>query len=418
VPGSNEVAADGGARRSLPLFIAMAGLPVTAAAMLLLRTDVVLSREMTWDLLYNLAGAWQLLNGHIPHLDFHEPVGALNFLVTRIGFELAGLSPFAFVAGTLLVALAVFASATAAAIARLRLVPALLFVTFACLLVLMPANVGDKPNAYSFAMSYNRYGWSLLSILTLIFFLPRRDSGQRYGIDLLNAAAVLLAMYYIKITYFAAALGLLAAAIALSPHMWSRRRGWLLLLGLLLANAAAPWNSGYLHDILAAAHAGAVRNSVTFHLNNLFANIEGYAAYATLLGVALWLSARGLAPVRLPLAIAAILAAGLLVLSQNQQSHGLPLGIVAAFVLYDHVHQRWSSSVPALPMLALFVLGSVGASAYSLVSYSAQSARGDALQVVTATQIKGLAVPAEPPGLLAAFASDQPTPGLLNAARR
>ncbi|WP_296378521.1 hypothetical protein [Reyranella sp.] len=28
------------------------------------------------------------------------------------------------------------------------------------LLVLRPANVGDPPNAYSFAMVYNRYGWS------------------------------------------------------------------------------------------------------------------------------------------------------------------------------------------------------------------------------------------------------------------
>lgn len=38
--------------------------------------------------------------------------------------------------------------------------PAEPFVVFVCLLVLRPANVGDPPNAYSFAMVYNRYGWS------------------------------------------------------------------------------------------------------------------------------------------------------------------------------------------------------------------------------------------------------------------
>jgi hypothetical protein len=375
--------------------------------MMLLRTDVVLSREMTWDLLYNLAGAWQLLSGHVQHLDFHEPVGVLNFLVTRFGFELVGPTPFAFVAGTMLVALAIFASATATAFVRLPKIPALLFVVFASFLVLMPANIGDKPNAYSFAMSYNRYGWSLLCILTLIFFLPRRDREQRYGADLVNAAVVLTALFYLKITYFAAALGLLAVAIALSPHMRSRRTAWLLVLGLLAANALAPWNGPYLSDILQAAHAGAVRNSINFHLNNLFASVEGYAAYAALLGVAAWMYLRGLAPARLPLAIAAILGAALLVLSQNQQSHGLPLGIAAAFLLYDQLHRRWGSSVPALPVLVLLVLGSIGASAFSLIGYHAQSGRADHLQVVTTTQLAGLAVPAEPPGLLNAARREQ-----------
>jgi hypothetical protein len=74
--------------------------------------------------------------------------------------------------------------------------------------------------------------------------------------------------------------------------------------------------------------------------------------------------------------------------------------------------------VPALPVLALFVLGSIGASMLSLAGYRVQSAHPERLEVVTTTQLTGLAVPAEPPGLLAAFASDQPTPRLLNAARR
>jgi hypothetical protein len=416
--GGDEPALHDAPPKSLPLFIGLAGVPVLAAALMLLRTDVVLSREMTWDLLYNLAGAWHLLNGHVPHLDFHEPVGALNFLVTRIGFALAGPTPFAFVAGAALVALAVFASATAAAFMRLPTIAALLFVVFASLLVLMPANVGDKPNAYSFAMSYNRYGWSLLSILALIFFLPRRDRRQRYGVDLINAAVVLSVLFYLKITYFAAALGLMAVALALSPHMRSRLAAWLLLAAALIGNALAPWNDPYLADIVAAARAGAVRNSISFHLNNLLAHAEGYAAYAALFAVAAWLWLRGLAPLRLPLAIAAILGAGLLVLTQNQQLHGLPLGIAAAFLLYAELHERWGASVPALPVLALFVLGSIGTSAFSLAGYHVQSAHAERLEVVASTQLAGLAVPAESPELLAAFAYDQPRPGLLNAARR
>jgi hypothetical protein len=95
--------------------------------------------------------------------------------------------------------------------------------------------------------------------------------------------------------------------------------------GLIVANAVAPWNHPYLLDILHAAAAGAVRNSLTFHLNNFFANAEGYAPYAAGFVVSVWMWARGLAPLRVPLAIAGILAIGALVLSQNHQSHGLPV---------------------------------------------------------------------------------------------
>jgi len=418
VTATDDIAERGSLNTSLPIFVALAGVPVVVAATLVISTDVLLSREMTWDLLFNLAGAWHLLNGHVPHLDFHEPVGALNFLLTRIGFALVGCTPFAFVAGAILVALAVFAAATAAAIVRLRFLPALLFVAFASLLVLMPANIGDKPDAYSFAMSYNRYGWSALSILTLIFFLPRRDAGQRYGLDLVNATALLTALFYLKITYFAAALGLLAVSCLLCPHMRARLPAWLLVGGLQVANALAPWNSPYLSDIVNAAHAGAVRNSISVHLNNLLADVEGYTAYATLLGVAGWLYLRRQAPLSLPLAMAAILGTGLLVLSQNHQSHGLPLGIAAAFLLYEQVHRRWGASVPALPALAVLVLASIGADAVSLVGYHAQARPDDRLKVVTTGQLAGLAVPAEHAGLLTAFASEPPNPALLNAARR
>lgn len=45
---------------------------------------------MTWDLLFNLAGAWHLHNGQVPHVDFHDPVGQLYFRLTQLGFWLCG----------------------------------------------------------------------------------------------------------------------------------------------------------------------------------------------------------------------------------------------------------------------------------------------------------------------------------------
>ena len=395
----------------------LAGVPLLVALWALLAPGLVLSHEMTWDFLYNLSGAWHLQHGHVAHVDFHEPVGQLNFMLTLLGFELVGPTPFAFLVGVAIVAAVVFASASVAAMRRLPVLPAALFVIFVTLLVLMPANVGDKPNAYSFAMSYNRYGWSLLSILALILFLPPRDRVASDWIDVANAGLLLVALFYLKVTYFAGGLAFVGLAILVSPHIRARLPVWLAIGGLMVANAVAPWNRPYLLDILHAAAAGAVRDSVTFHLNNLFANSEGYAAYAAGFVGAVWMWARGMVPLRVPLAIAGILAIGGFVLSQNHQSHGLPVGVVIAFLLYDQMRERFGPAAPVLPMLMVFPLFAIGASALSLAGYRAHAGRAELLQVVDRTQLKGLAVPAERPGLLAAFADGRFGPALLNWSR-
>jgi hypothetical protein len=395
----------------------LAGVPVLVALWALLSPGLVLSHEMTWDFLYNLAGAWHLQHGHVAHVDFHEPVGQLNFMLTLLGFELVGPTPFAFLVGVAIVAAVVFASAWAAAMRRLPVLPAALFVIFTSLLVLMPANIGDKPNAYSFAMSYNRYGWSLLSILALILFVPPRDRVAGDWIDVANAGLLLVALFYLKVTYFAGGLAFVGLAILVSPHIRARLPAWLAIGGLIVANAVAPWNHPYLLDILHAAAAGAVRDSLTFHLNNFFANAEGYAPYAAGLVAAVWMWARGIAPLRVPLAVAGILAIGAFVLSQNHQSHGLPVGIVIAFLLYDQIRERFGPTVPVLPMLMVFPLFAIGASALSLAGYHAHAGREALLQVVDRTQLKGLAVPAERRGLLAAFADGRFGAALLTWSR-
>ena len=395
----------------------LAGVPVLLALWALLSPRLVLSREMTWDFLYNLSGAWHLQHGHVAHVDFHEPVGQLNFMLTLLGFDLVGPTPFAFLVGVTIVTAVVFVSASFAAMRRLPVLPAALFVTFVSLLVLMPANVGDRPDAYSFAMSYNRYGWSLLSILALILFVPPQDGHAGGGIDVAHAGLLLVGLFYLKITYFAGGLAFVGLALLISPHIHARLPAWLAIAGLVVANTVAPWNHAYLLDILHAVEAGAVRNSAGFYLNNFFANAEGYAAYAAGLVVAIWMYARGLAPPRAPLAIAGILAVGAFVLSQNHQSHGLPVGIVVAFLLYSQIRARFGTAVPVLPALMAFPLFAIGASALSLAGYHARASHEELLQVVDRTQLRGLAVPGERQGLLAAFADGRLGPTLLNWSR-
>ena len=88
-----------------------------------------------------------------------------------------------------IVAAAIFAMRLPGGRAPVDPLPAVLFVVFVCLIVLRPANVGDHPNAYSFAMAYNRYGWSGLSVLALLLFEP---PARRGGADIVEMACTAL----------------------------------------------------------------------------------------------------------------------------------------------------------------------------------------------------------------------------------
>ena len=144
-------------------------------AWVLLASGLVLSREMTWDLLFNLAGAWHIEHGHVPHRDFHDPLGPLSFALTNLGFRFAGPTAMAFIVGELIALAMLFPVAVVAAAGRLAPLPAFLVVLYVGLLILQPANVGDLLYAYSFAMLYNRWAWAALTILGLLLFVdPRR----------------------------------------------------------------------------------------------------------------------------------------------------------------------------------------------------------------------------------------------------
>src|SRR3979490_2786084 len=88
-----------------PLQLAVLSLALTLPAIwAVLSVPVVYSREMTWDLMFNLDGAWRIYTGQAPHVDFHDPIGTLPFAVTALGFYLVGTKPFAFIVGECIVA--------------------------------------------------------------------------------------------------------------------------------------------------------------------------------------------------------------------------------------------------------------------------------------------------------------------------
>ncbi len=399
------------------LLLILAGIPVLIGIWAMVTPPNLLSKVMTQDLLFNLAGAWQVYLGQVPHVDFHEPSGQLSFLLTALGFHLLGPGPFAFLINVVCVTAALFVASLLASLRRLPLLPAVLFILFICLLALVPANVGDRPDQYTFAMSYNRYCWAAYSVLALILFVPPHVRANDIRIDFTVAGLLLVMMFYLKITYFAAGLGTVGFAVLFHPHIRRRRPVWLALAILMVGLALAPMNRAYLDDVLTWSASGAIRSGLILHVNNFIAAIGLYVPYLAAIAAACGMWWLGLAPLRLPATLIFLFGGSLLLLSQNSQAGGLPTGIVMLLALYDELRTRFSNLrnrdlAPFLLTLLVFPFFAVSVFAASIAGYHAYASREAGLFVVDRTNLRGLAVPDGDRGAFLSYSTkfDYPAP--------
>jgi len=385
----------------------------------------VFSREMVWDLLYLLGGAWHMHAGHVPHVDFHSELGVLNFLLVDLGFKVVGTNVFAVMFAKAIVGVSIFIAASVASARRLPLVPAIVFVLLTWGMAILPTNVGQSVNEYTFAMSYNIYCWAAISVLSLILFVPPRRAAAPWPtrwIDPVLAGLLLVAMYYLKITYFGAAVAELAVAFVVCRHVRAMWRTWSAVTAVVLANAVAPYNWPYLGDLMAAVQTGAATTSPVSILMTLFENVDELVIYAVafLVGAMLWRSGR--ASLRVPVGIATCVASALAILSQNTQGEDLPLGLVAAFILYDCFRRAYPETGGVRPvwvLLAVLVMPTaiVVKQGASIVAYRLSMSRSENLLLVDHGNLKGLAVPRDKDGLLTAFADGRADYTFLNRTR-
>ena len=380
-----------------------ASLPALAGVALLLAPGRLFSREMTWDLLYNLAGAWHLHHGHVAHVDFHTPLGALSFELTRLGFAVAGTVPQAALAGPLLLLGPALAAAAFTAARRVPLLPAVLFTVYVTLLIVLPANAGDHPNAYSLAMAYNRWGWSALTLICFVLFVPPRAGSERPWFDAVLGGVLLLFLFYLKFTYAVAGYGAVAAAVVLMPHVRRHWGVWVTVAGATLVDAALPHNHAYLADIWMAANSGHARTDLTYQLLSVVANRGEFAVNGMAVLCLVWLWQRGRSGWTHVAASLVVIVLGVGVLSQNAQVGDMPVTMVVFFLLYRLLWEAAHDATPLAARPAMTVLVAVlvwpvlavTAEAATLSAYYRAARRTDRLVQATGTNLRGLAVPAD-----------------------
>ncbi len=388
-------------RATIVQVLLMAGLPVLVCVWLLIAPERVFSRTMTADLLFNLTGAWNLHNGLVPHVDYHDPVGVLSLLLTELGFRIVGPRPHAMLVGELIFLAFAFTLALVAARSRLPSLAATIFVLYTALLVLLPTNIGDQPHLYSFAMSYNRWSWCLLTTLCLILFLPPRAEPHGVARDVSSTILLLAAMFYLKITFFAAGMIALALAVVLMPHIRRDMRWWIAGLVLLTAGVLAPFNHAYLSDLWYASRSGYARLLMGDLVRNFLVNKAEYAIYVSSVALLLWLWRCGRSPWQAAAAGGFLVGLCMLVVSQNSLQVGtVPVGVVILMMVYMAARPAEGQAAPVTAtvprLLATLVLPaiSIAGMVASLVGYYAWARSGTGLLTVGQTNLRGLAVPA------------------------
>lgn len=210
-----------------------------------------------WDVFILLDGGWRISMNQVPNLDFRTPLGPLTYALVAWGMTAAGSLSLAAVSwATAFVSAISAAWSSLVAYPRMRPVYAFTFVTLMTTLPVATRPLGYSPDITSYAMLYNRLGWIVLAIIAVQVLLPPFRGGTALRrFDVLSLGLLLALAFFIKITYFMAAIGIVVVAILLRKidvRILAASAGIAVVLAVLLHAAGFVYLPGYISDVMAA----------------------------------------------------------------------------------------------------------------------------------------------------------------------
>jgi hypothetical protein len=232
-----------------PIFIAF--LIVFFFAALLALSPSVLIADYTYDSFIALDSALRSLDGQWPHLDFYTPLGDLYYLILGITARIFGFAPKILLWEQILTVPVVL---WATAIATRNRLPASLrgiLIVMVGLLCISPGDL-DDPSSLSFLASYNRDGWVLMMpVLAAALLEPLRGRHTGWIGQAILLFCLIMALFYLKITFALVAVLTLFCAIVWVPQNRRSCMAALLLLGITIAiiSASGPLMAAYFDDL-------------------------------------------------------------------------------------------------------------------------------------------------------------------------
>jgi hypothetical protein len=287
-----------------------------------------------------LDGAWRMMHGQRPHIDFYSHMGVLTFAPTVAGLWMAQGTAAAFGYGQALTGLVLGLWSYCLCRNRLADVPAVLMTLAVTLMASAPAALGFSPVFIAPAMTYNRCGYAILA-LTLVEAAAERPRNSRPS-DLLgglSTGAAFAILLFLKITYFVFGGFLILAVSALRPQAKQRWTG--LGIGFLaLFSVFAAYFSFNLKpmllDFLTVAAAKHFR--IDWYQVDVILELAATLFILNAMGAALlFLRDRWQAGLTLGITGSAGCIVGLILLLGNYEQTGFPLAVFLAILVINAV---------------------------------------------------------------------------------
>jgi len=179
------------------------------------------------DDFFLLDNGWRIVCGQRPHLDFYSPWGPVMFLVVGLGLELANTAVNGIGYGNAIVGLIIGLWAFWLSRGRLASVPRFFLSIYLTLLVTAPYPLGIWPHLSSHANLYNRYGYALLGLVLVECFQRKEGEEQDAGEMLggISTGAIVAIALFLKASYFATSLPIIAASILFGRRSYNRSLG-------------------------------------------------------------------------------------------------------------------------------------------------------------------------------------------------
>jgi hypothetical protein len=304
-------------------------------------------RVYTHDAFSLLDGAWRILNGQRPHLDFYTGLGPVSYLITAAGVVIAAGNAVGLAYGQALFGCLAGLWAYRLAARRLGGLAAMAMSTIVVLTAIVPTTIGDASTWITPGMTYNRFGYALLALLMIEAGAACRS--ERKGNEFwggVSTGLVLGLLLFLKVSYFLAAAFLLVALIPLKRPTPKRWYGVAAALGVVAL--AFAWYlrfdlAAVLTDLRTVAHAKQVTWG-EYMVKDVLVSAVPFLFFA-LLAAQSGASERERNAMRI--AGLSVCFAGIFLLVTSWQFFGLPLDCVMAILLVDRVVPKSAGIAPS-----------------------------------------------------------------------
>ena len=322
---------------------------------------LVFARDLTinhtyHDIFIPLDAAWRTLQGQWPHADFFSPVGLAYFWQHGAAAWLWGMNSRLVSRASFIALPFVLIPAILFSWRRLNAFSTVLLLVFLTVLIMSPIFLDGPERLVAYLANYNRLGSALCAVTALWALAAPRS--HRTAWDLADAAAVgimLLILAFLKVTFFALAVAVVATGCVVTPRLWRTAfvAGTILTIGIVAVELAhRGLLLAYVADLKRAAAANTTAFRGFYTSQAIFANLVPIAIVLAMSAAAAWMAPRQ----RWALAgMVGIAAACVLVSTQNYGGFSAPL-IVLIMLLAERLRagDRTDNGFPtARPQLAI-----------------------------------------------------------------